>query len=174
VTPLATASEQPDVEQVALTYRSLRAMTKEPVYVNPMFAAMCRNVSQEEVEAARKVFGPHANTAVRIYMNDLAADTFGKANPVYPVGAIVVKEKEAMGYSSATQPGSMVLDKGGVGGMIKRPAGYDSAHGDWEYFYFEDPGKVESGKIISCVQCHSGAAGQDYVFGSWAHGNPWH
>ena len=29
--------------------------------------------------------------------------------------------------------------------MIKRPPGYDPQHGDWEYFYFEQPTTVESG-----------------------------
>jgi hypothetical protein len=148
-------------------------MTPDPVYVNPQLAAACRNVSQEEVEAARKVFGPHADTLVSIYMNDLAADTFSKTNPVYPVGSIIVKEKKAMGYWSTTQR-TTVEGSDGVGGMIKRPAGYDPDHGDWEYFYFEDPAKIESGRITSCIQCHSGAADRDYVFGTWAHGNPWH
>jgi len=54
--------------------------------------------------------------------------------------------------------------------MIKRRPGYDPAHGDWEYFYFEDANKVESGKMNSCIQCHSGAADKDYVFGGWARG----
>ena len=26
-----------------------------------------------------------------------------------------------------------------------RPAGYDPAHGDWEYFYFDDPADIASG-----------------------------
>jgi hypothetical protein len=52
--------------------------------------------------------------------------------------------------------------------MIKRPSGYDPSHGNWEYFYFENPSKIESGKITSCVQCHAGAADRDFVFGTWA------
>jgi hypothetical protein len=58
----------------------------------------------------------------------------------------------------------------GVGGMVKRHKGYDPANGDWEYFYFEDASKIESGRISSCIQCHSRASDRDYVFGDWAKG----
>jgi hypothetical protein len=89
---------------------------------------------------------------------------------VYPVGAVIVKEKQRLepdgGGQVTGQEGSVASD--GVGGMIKRLAGYDPEHGDWEYFYFEDPTKVEQGKIASCVECHRGAAATDYVFGGWA------
>jgi len=168
--PPHTASDQPDVQKIAATYRTLRAMTKEPVFVDPGLAMLCRGASQTEVEAARKVSGPHAHTAVSIFMNDNAAGAFGKPNATYPVGSIIVKEKEALGYQSTTQPRERAKANDGVGGMIKRPPGYDPAHGDWEYFYFEDANKVESGKMNSCIQYHSGAAGKDYVFGGWAGG----
>ena len=168
--PSHTASGQPDVGQVAATYRTLRAMTKEPVFVDPGLAMLCRGATQAEVESARKISGPHAHTAVSIFMNDVAADAFGMTNAKYPVGSIIVKEKKALGYWSTTQPEEMAKANDGVGGMIKRPPGYDPAHGDWEYFYFEDANKVESGKMNSCIQCHSGAADKDYVFGGWARG----
>jgi hypothetical protein len=49
-------------------------------------------------------------------------------------------------------------------------AGYDPLHGDWDYFYFVDAAKVESWRNGSCVQCHQGSAGKDYVFGGWGKG----
>jgi hypothetical protein len=156
--PSRSASDRPDVLQVAKIYRTLRSMTEKPVFVDPGLAARCSPATQAQVDAARKISGPHAQTAVSIFMNDLAADTFGKTKPIYPVGSIIVKEKKALGYSASD----------GVGGMIKRSPGYDSAHGDWEYFYFADANKVESGKMKSCIECHIGAAGKDYVFGGWA------
>jgi hypothetical protein len=116
------------------------------------------------------VSGPHAQTAISIFMNEVAAEAFGKPNTTYPVGSVIVKEKKALGYLSSTQPGEKAKANDGVGGMIKRPPGYDAAHGDWEYFYFEDANKVESGKMNSCIQCHRGAAGTDYVFGDWKRG----
>jgi hypothetical protein len=165
------SSDQPDIHEVAKTYQSLRKMTPERVYVNPELAMLCRGATLADVESARKTFEPHANTAVIIYMNDLAAGVFGTPNPTYPVGSIIVKEKKAQGYWSTTQPGATTIPNDGVGGMIKRSPGFDPTHGNWEYFYFEDPTKVETGKMVSCIQCHSGAAGGDYIFGTWAHAN---
>jgi hypothetical protein len=165
-----TPVDQRRVNEVATTYKALKLMTPAPVFVDPMLAMLCRGASQEEVAAARKTNGPHAHTAVSIFMNDLAAGAFGKSTTPFPVGSIIVKEKQALGYRSATQPNVMTKANDGVGGMIKRPAGYDPTHGDWEYFYFDNPRSIESGKLNSCVQCHSGAAGKDYVFGRWATG----
>jgi hypothetical protein len=162
-----TSNDQPDVRDIAKSYHDLKLMTKEPVFVDPGLAMLCRGATQGEVEAARKVSGPHAHTEVKIYMNDRAAGAFGKPKTVYPIGSVIVKEKNALDYWSTTQSHKSVSANDGVGGMIKRAAGYDPAHGDWEYFYFEDSRKIESGKISSCVQCHSGAAGKDYVFGGW-------
>jgi hypothetical protein len=71
-----------------------------------------------------------------------------------------VKQKQIQGYT--TKDGKRVHEADtGVGGMVKRSAGYDPTHGDWEYFYFEDPKKIESGRIASCVQCHSSAKDKD-------------
>jgi hypothetical protein len=101
-------------------------------------------------------------------MNDPAARSFRENAASYPVGSIIVKEKKAMSYRAGDRSSAMTKARDGVGGMIKRPPGYDPEHGDWEYFYFEDAAKIERGKIASCVQCHAGAAGKDYVFGNWA------
>ncbi|MGI9456109.1 MAG: cytochrome P460 family protein, partial [Aeoliella sp.] len=112
------------------------------------------------IENARERNGPHAFSKINIYMNDSAADTFAAISKSYPTGSVVVKEKL----------GSTVDDlgtAGGVGGMVKRKAGYDPENGDWEYFYFDTPDNIESGRIESCVQCHQRAQETDYVFGTW-------
>lgn len=44
----------------------------------------------------------------------------------------------------------------------------DAKLGDWEYFYFEDLAKIESGKIASCVNGHEGVKDRDHVFKRWA------
>jgi hypothetical protein len=56
----------------------------------------------------------------------------------------------------------------GVGGMVKRSPGFDPAHGDWEYLYFDDATKIESGRMTSCIACHEAAKNTDYIFGTWA------
>ena len=145
----------PSVEEVARDYRSLQLMTPKPVQVNAAFARLCRGLTQEEIDDVKKEYGPHFMATVKIYMSESAATAFGKPNPRYPVGSIVVKEKDR-----------------GVGGMIKRPPGYDPEHGDWEYFYFDQPAKIERGKISSCVACHAGAQDRDHVFGDWSRAKP--
>ncbi len=170
------ASEQGGTaEEVARDYAKLTLVTPEAVFVNPELAMLCKGASQEHVERARRTQGPHAHTQIRVFMSAGAAATFKLRQkdetlaeaPVYPVGSIVVKEKKgAFYFVGRGEERSKTHD--GVGGMIKREKGYDPEHGDWEYFYFEDPAKVESGRIASCVACHAGAATTDYVFGSWA------
>jgi hypothetical protein len=164
----AQADAADDVRKIAATYRDLKLMTKDAVSVDPGLAGLCRGITRADAEAARKQYGPHAHTQVRIFMNHLAAGEFGKRNPTFPVGSVIVKEKTAVPHTSTTRPGKTVKGNDGVGGMIKRADGYDLAHGDWEYFYFEDPASIESGKLASCVKCHSGAPKTDYVFGGWA------
>ena len=158
----------PKVADVGKDYKQFQAMTPKPVFVDPQLAMLCRGASQAEVELARKKNGPHAHTAVLIYMNDLAANAFRKSLDAFPVGSIVVKEKKGLRYWADGQARQMEAIPDGVGGMIKHPPGYNQENGDWEYFYFEDPAKIETGKIASCVKCHAGAAKKDYVFGGWA------
>jgi hypothetical protein len=162
------AAPTPTAAEIASSYTTLQKITKDRVFVDPGLAMLCRGASQKEVDAARKVSGPHAHTAITIYMNDPAADAFRQATTPYPVGSVVVKQKAALSFRTTTQPNKMTKPHDGVGGMIKRPAGYDPANGDWEYFYFEDPAKLETGRIESCVQCHQSAAAKDHVFGGWA------
>lgn len=166
---MASPPEPPKVADVARDYAKLISMTKEPVYVNPVLAMLCKGASQEQVEDASKNFGPHAHTRVRIFMDARAAEAFKQKSGTFPVGSIIVKEKEGMGYDTSDNTGKeRAQTRSGVGGMIKRAKGFDAEHGDWEYFYFEDPAKIETGRIASCVQCHAGAADKDYVFGNWA------
>jgi hypothetical protein len=157
----------PRIADIAHYYRSLRSMTTQPVSVDPRLAMLCRGAQQSEVEAARKTTGPHANSYIRIYMNDLAAKAFRGRSTSYPVGSVIVKEKRPRG-SWFEETGRPVHQSDGVGGMVKRPPGYDTAHGDWEYFYFEEGSKIEGGRIASCAGCHGGASTRDYVFGGWA------
>jgi len=160
----SNVQKQMSASEIAQNYRSLRLMTAGPVYLNPELASLCTGVTQEQVARAQERAGPHAHTTVRIYMNDLASDSYARTADTYPAGSIIVKEKRALPYETASSQPRLIRD--GVGGMIKRLPGYDPQHGDWEYFYFESPAQIESGKIASCVRCHDGA-GHDHIFGKW-------
>jgi hypothetical protein len=163
---LPTQGAQPSVLEIAASFTNYVQITKERVLVNPVLALSCIGASKQQVDAARVTSGPHANTAILIYMNKPAADAFRTSSTAFPIGAVVVKQKMLYGYRD--DDGKWIRTAAtGVGGMVKRPAGYDPSHGDWEYFYFEDPKKIESGHISSCVQCHEAAKSKDYVFGTW-------
>jgi hypothetical protein len=152
--------------EIAAGYTKFQQITKREVFVNPELAMLCRGASKEEVDTARVRFGPHANTGILIFMNDLAASAFRTKAAQFPVGAVVVKQKNVLGYTD--KDGKSVMGDNGVGGMVKRSPGFDPKHGDWEYFYFENPKKIEGGRIESCVQCHDSAKHTDYVFGTWS------
>ena len=165
--PPSTTDAQPSVSEIAGTFTNYQRMTTNVVFVNAQLAMLCAGVFQTNVDAARITFGPHANTGILIYMNKLAAAAFGTKAAVFPVGAAIVKQKTMGDYFDKN--GKLVHHAGtGVGGMVKRFAGYNPGHGDWEYFYFEGAGKIESGRISSCVQCHESAKGKDYDFGTWS------
>jgi len=165
---ISGSAPHPTIADIVKSYGSYQSVTAQPVFVDPAMLLSCVGASQAQVDAARAKFGPHANAAISIYMNDAAATAFYKQGS-YPVGAVVVKCKKLLGYRGQSGTWHSEIENG-VGGMVKREAGYDSAHGNWEYFYFEDPSHVESGRITSCVQCHDSAKKSDYVFGSWLHG----
>jgi hypothetical protein len=163
----AALQDAPRAEDVARIYDSYHLITKQPVLVDAGLAMLCVGPRLENVDNARKRSGPHAHTSIRIYMNGVAAEHFPNSSKRYPIGSIIIKEKQGLYYGGKT-PDRHSKTADGVGGMIKRAAGYDPDNGDWEYFYFEDPSKVEHGKIASCIDCHRGAAAKDFVFGSWA------
>ncbi len=142
------------VPEVAKNYKTFKRMTNAPVYVNPYIAYQCTRPSKEQIQEAKKEKGPHTMTIVHMYMNEIAAKAFAKKPYSFPVGSVIVKDK--------------INGEKGVGGMIKRKPGYDTKNGDWEYFYFTKLNKIDSGKIPSCIKCHSAQAKNDYVFGGWS------
>lgn len=165
-TAVVTDTPQPTIAAIAAEYSSYRRMTGADVVVNPELSTLCIGVSRHHVERARKTKGPHAHSAIRVFMNDSAAQTFTRGSGVYAPGAVIAKQKTLLATRDA-QPATRAIQNG-VGGMVKRAPGFDPAHGDWEYFYFDDATKIESGRIVSCRACHEDAKKTDYVFGTWA------
>ena len=153
------ASTSPDIARLAQSYKDLERMTEGPRYISSRLAVWCRAYTPGEVAREQKKYGPHAQTAVHIYMNKLASDALRSEARPFPVGAIIVQDRNVSLSAAAV---------GGVGGMIKRPVGFDAAHGDWEYFSFTDPASIRSGRLNTCITCHTQAAHRDYVFGDWA------
>jgi len=73
-------------------------------------------------------------------------------------GAAIVKEKLVRGDG-----GLLVV---ALGLMFKRRAGFDAAHGDWDFAYWEKGPGLQSGEVQSahCGDCHTAACGTDFVF----------
>lgn len=148
-------------ENVASFYRNFARLTAVPHHVPPATWLLCRLPTRgEQEEANRRMAGIHYNTRLHVYANPLASGVIDERAPVFPVGAIIVKEK----FSGADMDG---LKLTGIGGMIKRSPGYDPTNGDWEYFYSSDTNDFASGRLGSCIECHRSAKARDHVFSLW-------
>ena len=99
---------------------------------------------------------PHATPSIHVYVNSLADETITQKRKVFPAGAVIVKEK--LGDDGAVT---------GVGGMVKRAAGFDPKNGDWEYFYSDKASGFSIGRLQNCADCHGNVKETDYVFSVW-------
>jgi hypothetical protein len=99
----------------------------------------------------------HGNSWVKVYVNELAEDTYLSAGAPYPECAKVVKPL----YSDAegTRVDKMTI-------MVKMATGYDPENSDWWYALSNGPGTflIEQGRVDNCILCHKEAAETDYLF----------
>lgn len=167
----APTAAGPDPVALAKDYRKLKDLTPEGHYVAPSFYMLCRApVSEAERKQRQETYerlakaedGPHALATIHVFADPLAERALTSGAKTFPVGAVLVKRKERV-----ESPIAGVTVVGGVTGMIKRAAGYDPAHGDWEYFIEEDDRALERGKLSTCIACHAKAKGPDHVFATW-------
>jgi hypothetical protein len=160
--PNKTVTPGPQPAELVKTYKTLINKTPEGFTVNPGLAMLCVGASATQIRQAEAQHGPHAYASVTIYVNPTADITLKKKAKVFPVGAVIIKEKQA--YSSYRYK---TKRRNGVTGMIKREAGYDPKNGDWEYFIQEEGRPIERGKIATCIVCHVKAPGPDHLFATW-------
>lgn len=110
------------------------------------------------MKAPVKGTSPHGTA--QIWYSSNVKDLVSKASFTVPEGTTVIKEFDMK--SDGTQTGIAV--------MIKKPAGYDSANGDWYYDMRDMKGNVmadpPAGKIAMCIQCHAGSKATDYLAGT--------
>ncbi len=134
---------------VSTFYRQFQRLTKEPYRVPPAFAGLCASAPPPATYT-------HASPSIHIYANPQAADTIAQKRKVFPTGAVIVKEK--LGDNGAVT---------GIGGMVKRAAGFDPKSGDWEWFYSEKASGFSIGKLQNCADCHANSKHTDYVISVW-------
>lgn len=147
-----------EVQTILDTYRAFAPRTPEPVAVSSYIFNLCRLPTLREEEFLQSIHG--SGRYLRDWVNPLAAQALAsRAAVTFPVGAVIVKEKYA-------GPTSLEPDLVAIGVMIKRAAGFDPAHGDWDYAYYEPAlGIVQSSaQTEHCGNCHAAAAASDFVY----------
>jgi hypothetical protein len=146
------------VQVILDSYRGFAAQTPAPVSVSGYIFGLCRLPTLRETEFEASIHGDGR------YLQDWANAFAGQGiarqgEPAFPAGAVIVKEKYA--GPRAAEP-----DLVAIALMIKHAAGFDPAHGDWEYAYYEPAlGIVQSAEQTAyCAKCHAGAAATDFVY----------
>jgi Cytochrome P460 len=106
-------------------------------------------------------YGPHfANSSDRsfsnICVNAKARDIIIAGKGIYPVGSIVINV--VSNTSDGSSPTLFTV-------MEKMAFGYDQQRGDWKYSIIDGRSYIElaSGRIDSCIDCHSRYANTDFV-----------
>jgi hypothetical protein len=111
----------------------------------------------EKTEFGNLSLNDHKFSFGMVYANDLAKAEMDKENPQFPVGAIIVREKNETATSEMPQT---------VIAMVKREKGFSAATGDWEFFVFNGADfKLNSRETTgNCAACHIQAEKTDWVF----------
>lgn len=108
----------------------------------------------------KKPISPHQPdiyTFGEVYANDLAKAEVEKEKPEFPVGSIIIREKNLT--RDAETPETVIA-------MIKREKGFSKKTGDWEFFVFNGKDlKIQSRETKgNCAACHTNARETDWVF----------
>lgn len=94
-----------------------------------------------------------------VYANDLARVEIARDARAFPVGSIIVREKNETATSEIPQTAIA---------MVKRAKGFSSQTNDWEFFMFDGKDlKLQTRETTgNCATCHSKAEKTDWVFRS--------
>lgn len=149
------------LEQARGSYAAWEKRTEDPQPISAEIFALCRGPTQAEEDF---VASEHGDMLYLLdWLDPGAAAVFaGASSGPFPVGATIVKEK-------------LVLESGGyilhaLGLMLKREPGFDPAHGDWQFGYWNATDGMIAGAAENahCGNCHAGSS-TDFVFmdASW-------
>lgn len=147
----------PTLEALMKSYRNWSKRTPEPISISNNIWSLCRLPSLAEQAFVETEHG--AGLYLLDWANTEATQGIAAGGkPAFPVGAAIVKEK-------LTLDGDAAFEVAALGLMIKRGAGFDPAHGDWEFGYWEPSSGLVSGAESAqhCGNCHASSK-TDYVF----------
>lgn len=116
-----------------------------------------RRESQSRTKKETTSHSEFATSFGEVYVNDLAKTEIEKENPNFPVGAMIVREKNKTATSETPQT---------VIAMVKREKGFSRKTGDWEFFTFNGSDlKMQTRETKGeCAKCHAQAEKTDWVF----------
>lgn len=150
------SSTEDPLEAARAAYHGWQQRTDEPLNISAEIFSLCRSPT-----AAEQAFvaSEHGNELYLLdWVNAEAAAGFDAgATAPFPVGAAIVKEK-------LTREGAdYVLVALGL--MVKREAGFDPTHGDWQFGYWQPEDGMASGTSTNryCGACHATST-TDFVF----------
>lgn len=96
--------------------------------------------------------GPHGDS-ITIYVSDSAFSAIEEKAGVMPEGSTVLKE----GYNSDGELIEVVV--------MHKVEGFDPEHNDWFWLWYDADDEIKAeGKVLSCYNCHTRQAGNDYLF----------
>ncbi|HEX8834498.1 MAG TPA: cytochrome P460 family protein [Abditibacteriaceae bacterium] len=136
-------------------YRKWNLANAKPHFVAAPLAVAC---APAPMTRERATPNPHADKWVRVWVNETGrVPLLQQKTPVFPRGAVIVKEKLATANSQ--KPELLTV-------MIKRAAGFDAKNGDWEYYVMNgEATRVRAGgKLQNCQGCHVPLQESGYVF----------
>jgi hypothetical protein len=140
---------------IITNYRSWRALGEKPYDISEEIFGLCRLPSSAENQFVKSV---HAHYALLDWANRAAALTLDAPTPShFAEGSVIVKEKYA-----ARDGGTPTLAALGI--MLKRSAGFDPAHGDWEFAYWDNAEGLRKDDTRACGSCHDSSSAVDHVF----------
>lgn len=143
-------------------YKGWAPLLAEPQAISTAIAGLCRIPTANELAFVDSVHGQ--NLWLQYRLSPLAASiqpdsgVYLASDARYPVGAAIMKEK-----LTRSAEGAFTLVA--LGAMIKQPPGFDPAHGDWEFGYWEPAvgWHAAAETAHACGDCHDGAP-SDHVF----------
>jgi Cytochrome P460 len=147
---------RPTLAEAMQEYRGWMKRQAAPRQTSAEIFSLCRLPSLAETKFTESVHGK--DLALLDWLNEAAARGIAAGGkPAFPVGAAIVKQK-LLGLDADAKVAALGI-------MVKRQSGFDPAHGDWEFGYWEQTPGLKSGSEAanSCGGCHKGSP-TDFVF----------
>ena len=144
-----------NLAKLVTDYRSWKRVNGSPKLMPPKISELCRDTTGMKDPPERSTVSPHDVRWFNVYVNRIAEPAmWSTGRTQFPVGSIIVKEKLASYRKKEVELMTV---------MVKRPSGFDSKVGDWEFFVVQK-GRATQNDVSGCKSCHARYAKHDFVF----------